>query len=368
MKKLLNRKFARQLLDDAIELSKNENYKAKTDSYFSLNSILTHNHLTYKYILITAILAKATDKSVNALTLQEGSLLDGSYDARSFCHQVVVPFEREKLQNRLGGSNEPYLNKPARFADLSLSNAVRRGKDRETLGKLIEVLGSSEFSSKPFEFLSDALHIILTLPARKISMPEVTGKNFLSKNLLSEFMTELIEFSGEGETLTMFSAIYFELLRIHVCEDWDVRSHPVNQSGSSSRQVADIDIYHRTKDEFILLLEVKDKDFTFSDVEHAMSKCFENNIQNLRFITGPRASNVDPKMSNDAIEDYFNRRECNLSIVSYSDLINSLSVVFSPITAENFLDLTNKHIAIIKPKSQTLSFIEKLFLKVTLTS
>ena len=117
-----------------------------------------------------------------------------------------------------------------------------------------------------------------------------------------------------------------------------------------------------------MLLEIKDKDFTFSDVEHAMSKCFENKLQNLRFITGPRASNVDPKMSNDAIEDYFNLLGCNLSIVSYLDLINSLSVVFSPIITENFLDLTNKHIEIIKPKSQTLLFIEKLFLRLTLTS
>jgi hypothetical protein len=107
----------------------------------AIRSILLGTHKTYKYILITGLLAKATNQSVNPLALQSGAPLAGAYDARSLCHKVIVPFEREYLSNALGGSNEPFLNKPARFTHLSDNNAVRRGSDKETLVSLIDILG-----------------------------------------------------------------------------------------------------------------------------------------------------------------------------------------------------------------------------------
>lgn len=94
-----------------------------------IDYIIDNTHLTYKYILFTAILSKATDASINALCLQKKSELPGAYDARTVCHKVIVPFEMETLEKALGGSNEPFLNKPARFPELSKSNAVRRGND-----------------------------------------------------------------------------------------------------------------------------------------------------------------------------------------------------------------------------------------------
>src|SRR5690349_18380445 len=101
--------------------------------------ILKGTHKTYKYILVNGLLAKATKVTINALSLQAGAPIDGAYDARSLCHDVLVPFERDFLENSLGGSNEPFLNKPARFTHLSESNAVRRGNDKITLGLLIEI-------------------------------------------------------------------------------------------------------------------------------------------------------------------------------------------------------------------------------------
>ena len=80
-----------------------------------IDFVIDNTHLTYKYILFTAILSKATDESINPLCLQKQSKLPGAYDARTVCHKVIVPFEMEVLDKALGGSNEPFLNKPARF-------------------------------------------------------------------------------------------------------------------------------------------------------------------------------------------------------------------------------------------------------------
>ena len=84
-----------------------------------IDYVIDNTHLTYKYVLFTALLSKSTDESVNALCLQKHSTLPGAYDARTVCHKVIVPFEMETLKKALGGSNEPFLNKPARFPELS---------------------------------------------------------------------------------------------------------------------------------------------------------------------------------------------------------------------------------------------------------
>ena len=73
---------------------------------------------------------------------------------------MLVPFEREHLHNAIGGSNEPFLNKPARFPELSKDNAVRAGKDRRTLHSLIRVLGNVSSSEMAFGLLVCALNAL----------------------------------------------------------------------------------------------------------------------------------------------------------------------------------------------------------------
>ena len=112
-----------------------------------IKSVLNGTHKTYKYVLVNGLLAKAVNKEIDALSLQAGDESDGAYDARSLCHKVLVPFEREFMPYRLGGSNEPFLNKPARFPRLTTDNAVRKGNDMRTLQSLISILSKVKNSS-----------------------------------------------------------------------------------------------------------------------------------------------------------------------------------------------------------------------------
>ena len=116
-----------------------------------IDYVIDNTHLTFKYILFTAVLAKATDSSINPLCLQKKSELPGAYDARTVCHKVVVPFEMETLEKALGGSNEPFLNKPARFPELDKNNAVRRGNDQELLDALCDNLPTIQTSEDAYE-------------------------------------------------------------------------------------------------------------------------------------------------------------------------------------------------------------------------
>ena len=176
-------------------------------SYSSfLDFVLDNNHLTYKYILFTALLSKASDDSINPLCLQKRSSLSGAYDARSICHKVIVPFEIETLEKALGGSNEPFLNKPARFPELSPSNAVRNGN------ALCIYLPSIQTSSDAYQgliyFLSRLIHIREQKRASlRFSVPD--SVNLPSKLLY--FIECALQESFEGEILTLLVAGIYHL-------------------------------------------------------------------------------------------------------------------------------------------------------------
>ena len=89
--------------------------KLSKDCQDAIESIILGDHLTFRYVLLTALLAKNVDSKIHMRSLQAKAKFKHPYDARSLCHKVIVPFEKATLEGRLGDSNEPFLNKPARF-------------------------------------------------------------------------------------------------------------------------------------------------------------------------------------------------------------------------------------------------------------
>jgi hypothetical protein len=76
----------------------NENPVYQDDTIgVSIDSILRGPHKTYRYVLVTALLAKSTNKDVDILSLQAKDNSVGAYDARSLCHKVIVPYIEERV-------------------------------------------------------------------------------------------------------------------------------------------------------------------------------------------------------------------------------------------------------------------------------
>lgn len=91
---------ASQILKDATLAAQDRAYRVPQDMETKIEQIIGHTHLTYKYILLTGMLAKATNPEANPLVLQAGAPLHGAFDARSLCHGVVVPFEQNELEKK----------------------------------------------------------------------------------------------------------------------------------------------------------------------------------------------------------------------------------------------------------------------------
>lgn len=257
-------------------LSKNQKRQIKL--------IVTGRHLTFRYILITALLAKVTDPDIHMRSLQAGADLDGAYDARSLCHKVWVPFEQSRMNNKLGGSNEPYLNKPARFPEIDKENAVRKGYDQMLLNTMFDLLEElnylePEFHKEAFLFAmqlingrSEGLIHEITLPPIKLTQPR-------TKVFISQFLGTC----NGGECAASTAGAFFRM----IYPKYKVIVHPANQAGTSSNEIGDIDIKHKKK--LVMAVEVKDKIFAESDINHAIRKVIESGNTRLLFLIGRHA-------------------------------------------------------------------------------
>lgn len=254
----------------------------------SITAVLRGTHKTYKYVLFTALLAKATNENVDALSLQAGDDSEGAYDARSLCHSVVVPFERDCIPHSLGDSNEPYLNKPARFPRISMDNAVRAGNDAIILKSVIDIISNITSSKCAQKYLSSAIAVMKEInteyEARFTVELSEDDENTGCQDIL-DFVNRLSENACGGETCSLIVASLESICFPHRI----VIAHNVNECGASSKEVGDIDVFD-DKGILISAIEVKDKDFTEADVQHAITKFKTAGLERSLFVYGKNAS------------------------------------------------------------------------------
>ncbi len=284
----VNHDQARAVLAAAIETAKSSSYKPQHSKTGLISDVMLGGHLTYRYVLLTNLLAKSTNGLVNGLALQAKANLIGAFDSRSLCHKVVVDFDRDsrQLSGKLGRSNEPYLNKPARYPTLSKDNAVRRGDDSVKLFNCIDILGGLIGELDARVALEDAVYYTLQRESLVADAAIYEGYYSLHRSL-TDFASLVVELSNEGESCAIISGLGFYLFGRSTNSDFEIFVHPVNQAGSSSREVLDIDVY--SSGCICYTAEVKDKIFNINDVDHAASKAFAAGLNSLFFICGPRA-------------------------------------------------------------------------------
>ena len=323
--------------------------------------ILKGTHKTYRYVLVTALLAKAAKNEINPLYLQKGDGKDGKYDARSLCHKVIVPFETIKLPGCLGGSNEPFLNKPARFLKLDRTNAVRSGNDKVTLMKLIQVLNQITDSSIAYKYLRSALSVMKDKNAEYISKYSI-GDALIDisdfSQVVLDYVYKLTDYTIEGEVSPLIVA---QLEQMYLGRDFKVVPHKVNQSGSSSKEVGDIDVFNNEK-ELVYSIEVKDKDFSKQDVAHAIAKFRKAELDNSLFIYGKKV-----KFDEDEVFGLLREigREghycCLISVLNYAKLrIKDLKTL----TVRDFVDGLLQFAKAINAKDDTVTIIKDIASKI----
>lgn len=322
-----------------------------------ITAVLKGKHKTYRYILVTALLAKAANNEIDTLSLQKGDGENGKYDARTLCHKVIVPFEMIKLPGSLGGSNEPFLNKPARFTALSQTNAVRSGNDRQTLTDVIRILTSIHNSTVAYKYLKSALFVMKEINrefVKRFSLADtVLDINKLSQVVL-DYVFEIANYSLDGEVCPL---IVSQLEQMYLGENFTVTPHKVNESGASSNEIGDVDVYDQNGN-LAYSIEVKDKDFSVQDVAHAVGKFVKAGLTNSFFIYGKNVA-----FDKDAVFAFLKEAGmkghycCLISVLHYSKLrIGSMQ----PLSIREFVDGMLKFAKTVNAKSDTVTTIKDI--------
>lgn len=332
----------------------------------TITAVLKGTHKTYRYILFTALLAKSTNENIDILSLQAKDDSSGAYDARSLCHKVVVPFERDFIPHSLGDSNEPYLNKPARFERLSLNNAVRAGNDRRILESLVETLPKITTKEDAFKYLASAVFVLKQINReyeQRYSVDDAPISNENTQAIL-DYIDKITERACEGETCPLIVSSLEDLC----FQDHQVIAHNVNECGASSKEVGDIDIYKKPSPQasqrdgtdlvLVSAIEVKDKDFSEQDVQHAISKFCAANLERSLFIYGKKAS--FDQVSVNQVAARYGRIGTYCAIISIMDysrlrLYNSSH----SLTLSVFVNKLLEYSKVIKAKEETISWLKE---------
>lgn len=349
----LTKENAKQKLYEAYAIAKSSTSVQCKHERFILQ-IINNTHLTFKYILFTALLSKATDGSINALCLQAGSTLPGAYDARTICHSVIVPFEMEVLSKALGGSNEPFLNKPARFPELNKNNPVRRGNDQALLNLLCDNLPLID-EKEAFFCLVCFLRRVIEIQHDKEKVTQVQIPFSVNRpSVLANYVFSALRESYEGEVLTLMVAGVYSLL--YQSEDYLVEVHPVNQSGASSKEVSDLDVYYSGV--LFVANELKDKEYAETDVRHAVDKVISAGGDKLIFIEGPRG-HCDPAVKKSLISEY-SQKSFHLVIIPVWHFVNTTIALLPTVDCNKFMKFILQKAFDTKFKVQTIEYLRKL--------
>ncbi len=245
--------------------------------------------LTYQYILFTALLAKATDSSVDILSLQAGDGSSGAYDARGLAKDVVYRFQMSRLGNVLDGSNnDPLVNKPGRFQRLDVGNAVAKGDPQRALEMLCRYLPLVESSGEALVCVDYIVSMLLDEKERRDCLrAEFSGVALgVGPYRLRSFMSDLLDQGFGGSALVIVATALYRMM--FSGDRYRVVPHSTNQPGDSKRQFSDLDLLLDGSP--FMGTELKDKPFTASDVAHAAETAAAAGASSLMFVAG-RQSN-----------------------------------------------------------------------------
>ena len=277
---------------------------------------------TFKYILLTNVLAKAVNPEINALALKDNSDLEGSFNSGGLATDVVTDWEKDNGE-RLGGSNEPRTNSVYyRQAELNTDYEVRNDDLYQTLIRVLKELNerSAAGGLDPMDMLRQTLHEVSLLEPTTVSYtnpPDVSHLELI--DVVREYLTE----SNTGERLAavtagVLDAQYFFADR----EDVYIKVDHVNVADENSNAAGDIEVFESEDEETLLqAIEVKDKPATKSDIQHSITTGREHELDEYLFVVGQGfRSDSERDRALDAIEE----AEIELILLDPEDLYSSL--------------------------------------------
>lgn len=247
----------------------------------AIATIITQGGSTYPYVLLGQVLGKAADGDLNALCLQDSSLLPGARDVRMLVKNVVVPWNKA-VGNPFPGANlDPYVNNPARYKNFGPEMESKAGKVElyRLLFRVVEHVqsaGQEEAARLVRLILIEARHSLESSRRDYFGPPRASLDDVL--HVLGLFLGE----RSNGVRLQVVCYAIFKVFADAFPNFGEVRSYSTNSSDAAGDRAGDVERLIDGKVDFAV--EVKDRTLTLSDVEASILKARLADVRNLLFL------------------------------------------------------------------------------------
>ena len=251
----IDRKRARKQLARALELARSD-VVLPVDWMARTQRVAQFEDKTCLVVLGTALLATATDDTVDALTLKSRAG-NKAYSARGLAHDVLVPASIDHRFNLRTTGREPLNNQP--FFHSDRVDAMPRVKHPEEIEYLVECLEAAHYlrEEEAVQALAAFLRhrIAVTEQAVPIDLGHTSADLIRLKDACSHFLNKSAESGKRAQALV---AAAFDLVFD------DVRTAKVFDP--SRKLPGDVQAFHKL--EPVVAVEVRAKAVTYSDAMH----------------------------------------------------------------------------------------------------
>lgn len=292
----------------------------ESDISGAIRDVLGYKAKTYKYIMLTQLLGKALDGSVNILAMQESSSLPDSWAPRTLCEKVITMggFEKNVLMNVLGGSKQPYNSTPGQFPELSKENHTRKS-DIPIRDEMIDALSSIETSGQA----TDAIRYYLYVCSQQVRelgseepLPEISRTD-VSCARVRKFLFDLADIGHEGEGLSIAIATLMQIA--HGDDGCHASLYQINTSRAGH---GDIDVFFGGDGKYASI-EVKDRQFTPDEVRGYAKAAFEAGWPRFAFVYGHNAGSPGPVFTTKETTSFAERGQI-ATCVAFDALLDSV--------------------------------------------
>ena len=239
------------------------------------------NIKSYHYVLPTQLLAKCVNPKLDCRSIQTAYKKPGAFDARTIAHQVIVPFDQAN-HRVLGGSTEPYVNNPLRCPAVTKKYRSQQ-KNKQDWDRLVTVLDEVEkrsdisFTSVVFDqVLVEIYHLLADVQVVYPTPNRVSLAQTI--DLVSEYVYDK---SGGDRMEAVCTALFRAITKEFRIFD-DVRRQKVNTADASSGMGADIEC--RLKGKIVLLVEVKDRSLTLTQIDSKLDVARARKMSEILFL------------------------------------------------------------------------------------
>jgi len=305
-----------------------------------IQDCLTCNVKSYHYVLPTQLLAKTVNPSLDAHCLQAAYDRPGAFDARTVAHKVIVPFDQDNYRV-LGGAPEPYVNNPLRVPAVTREYRAQQ-KAKAEWDKLVAVLnavqdaGDATFAQSVLE--QTLLDIYGLLSGVVVTYPT---PNRISLKQTQQLVRDYLGAVSGGERMEAICTALFRTVGEFFGTFDDVRREKVNASDASSRMLGDIECWSSGR--VILLVEVKDRSLSLTQMDAKLDVARAQHISELLFIAKSGKHKVDAERIELRIQSEFSSGQ-NIYVENFDDLSLGIFILLSEIGRVQFLDAVGKEL------------------------